>query len=287
MTAVPSPGRSSDNVGFSGCLQTATFTQCPRSVRGTLRCVHTRIETVRDIVACRTTTLSGNISDEAMRAQLAKGQYSVYTRRFFVKSGLALSAIALGPTTELQAHRTPLALRSPEKLSLHLAVVDASFAAGRAFGAAMRERFVPVADYLGDVTGVWYERLDPVWRCVPIAVGGLTTEGALFCLERLAWDHGMRRIYRGTHSHLPDGGTQHLLESNGGATRVHDSPSSPELWTAQVANLMLEMSSSVSALPSQTQEHHRITYHTGRAEVVGVDGPHLASWLIVPHARRA
>jgi hypothetical protein len=216
-----------------------------------------------------------------------KGKHSVYTRRFFVKSGLALSAIALGAGTELEAHRTPLALRTPDRLPLHLAIIDVRFARGRAFATAMRERSVPVADYLGDVTSVWYERLDPVWRRAPITVGGLTTAGTLFCLERLAWDHSMRVIYRGIHSLLPDGGTQHLLESSSRtAALVLDPQGNLRLWSVQLANLMAEMSSSLPALPSQTDDRCRVTYRTDRAECENDAGLHLTSWLIVPHACR-
>jgi hypothetical protein len=191
----------------------------------------------------------------------------------------------LGLAPQLRAYRAPPALPTPDKPGLQLAVIDARFAAGHVFAAGMHERSVPVADYLGDVTGVWYERLDPVWRHVPVAVGGLTTAGALFCLEHLARDHGLRVIYRGIHEHLPQGGTQHFLESD--AALGQPSPSKPGLWPVHIANLMVELSNSVAGLPGQKQNRQRIGYRTEGAGTEGVDGHQLASWLIVPHASRA
>ncbi len=211
----------------------------------------------------------------------------MYTRRFFVTSALALSAIALGDGTEMEVHRTPLAPRAPDRLPLHLAIIDVRFPGGRAFATAMRERSVPVADYLGDVTSVWYERLDPVWRHAPITVGGLTTPGTLFCLERLAWNHSMRVIYRGTHSFLTDGSIRHLLaSSNRTAALVLDRLGNLRHWPVQFANLMAEMSGSLPALPSQTDERCSLTYRTDRGECEIDDGLQLTSWLIVPHACR-
>jgi len=48
----------------------------------------------------------------------------------------------------------------------------------------------------GDATDLWYHELDPIWREQPIAIAGLTRFGPLFVLERLAWDRGMRVVYR-------------------------------------------------------------------------------------------
>ena len=44
----------------------------------------------------------------------------------------------------------------------------------------------------GDVTGLWYDRLDHAWRSPGAAIMGLTGDDALFVLERLAWDRGRR-----------------------------------------------------------------------------------------------
>jgi hypothetical protein len=48
----------------------------------------------------------------------------------------------------------------------------------------------------GDITNIWYHDLQPRWQKAPAAIAGLTAHGALFCLERLAWDVGMRVVAR-------------------------------------------------------------------------------------------
>jgi hypothetical protein len=45
------------------------------------------------------------------------------------------------------------------------------------------------------------------------AVASLTTVGALFCLERLAWDAGMRLHFRVDHRCFTDGQIEHVLQA--------------------------------------------------------------------------
>ena len=57
-----------------------------------------------------------------------------------------------------------------------------------------------VAATNGDVTRVWYDDLHRRWRRAPVPIAGLTTYGALFCLEQLAIDHRMHVLFRVAHS---------------------------------------------------------------------------------------
>jgi len=52
----------------------------------------------------------------------------------------------------------------------------------------------------GDVTQLWFETLDPLWRRPGFVLGGITGADALFVLKRLAWDRGRRVVSR---SQLP------------------------------------------------------------------------------------
>lgn len=52
----------------------------------------------------------------------------------------------------------------------------------------------------GDVTTLWYETLDPLWRKPGFVLGGVTGKDVLFVLETLAPDRGRRVISR---RHLP------------------------------------------------------------------------------------
>ncbi len=48
----------------------------------------------------------------------------------------------------------------------------------------------------GDVTQLWYQTLDPIWRKPGFVLGGLTGSDALFVLEVLAGDRGRRVTQR-------------------------------------------------------------------------------------------
>ena len=55
---------------------------------------------------------------------------------------------------------------------------------------------VPVHRIEGDVTKLWFETLDPLWRKPGFVLGGITGRDALFVLETLAWDRGRRVVSR-------------------------------------------------------------------------------------------
>jgi hypothetical protein len=79
---------------------------------------------------------------------------------------------------------------------LHLAIFDHRFAAGRQFASSSEARGIATRPIANDVTSLWYSELHPLWKQQPVAIAGVTAYGALFCLERLAWDRGMRVLHR-------------------------------------------------------------------------------------------
>lgn len=106
------------------------------------------------------------------------------TRRMFI--GTAATVVALASALKLAA---------PSSVSL--AIVDQRYPGNVGFRQAMAARGVAVTSFDGDVTDVWFRRLDPVWRSqAPSVVAGLTTQQALFCLEHLCWDRGLRVVER-------------------------------------------------------------------------------------------
>ncbi|MGH8228063.1 MAG: hypothetical protein ACREU3_09210 [Steroidobacteraceae bacterium] len=108
-------------------------------------------------------------------------------------------------------------LSSDRIASLRLVLFDERFAAACRFGKAMRRNGLPVRAIRGDVTDVWYSRLHPLWKREPAAVAGLTAYAAMFCLERLARDHGLRMTRFGAR-------TAHV-----GALAVHEQSGAVEL----------------------------------------------------------
>jgi hypothetical protein len=116
-------------------------------------------------------------------------------RRQMLQSGIAATSLPLVAGVSL----TPLAsahTRALEYPALYKVLFDRRFPASRDFGREAQWRGQNVEGFDGDITHVWYRDLHPRWQKGPAAIAGFTAHGALFCLERLAWDAGMRVIYR-------------------------------------------------------------------------------------------
>jgi hypothetical protein len=123
---------------------------------------------------------------------------------------LGVAPLIARPTAPVQAPgtaREPLPTPSPDAINtsnnhnpkLHLAIFDHRFAAGRQFASSSEARGIATRPIANEVTSLWYSELHPLWRQQPVAIAGLTTYGPLFCLERLAWDHGMRVLQSEQH----------------------------------------------------------------------------------------
>lgn len=75
-------------------------------------------------------------------------------------------------------------------------IFDHRFPASVEFGSEMANMGAAVHGIHGDITDLWFHDLDHRWKQGPAPIAGLTEHGPLFCLERLAWDHGMRVLSR-------------------------------------------------------------------------------------------
>lgn len=79
------------------------------------------------------------------------------------------------------------------------AVFDERFEEGRAFGGELRRRGVVTSGIRGDVATLWYDDLQGRLTEYRAPIAGLTDRVALFCLEELARDVGMRVRFRVDH----------------------------------------------------------------------------------------
>lgn len=118
------------------------------------------------------------------------------TRREFLQTGLAASIL---PWT--LADGTPSYWDWTQATACYKVVADERFGAGSAFATEAARRGADVVRITGDITRFWFEDLSLRWRDAPVPIAGLTAHGPLFCLERLAWDHGLRVVVR--HEHPP------------------------------------------------------------------------------------
>jgi hypothetical protein len=122
------------------------------------------------------------------------------SRREFLQAGIAASMLPLAASAAIDPAGQPNA----EALPFYKVIFDERFPASVAFGGRMKRQGAAVHAIQGDITDLWFHDLDARWKQGPAAIAGMTAHGALFCLERLAWDHGMRVVYRLEHAASPD-----------------------------------------------------------------------------------
>jgi hypothetical protein len=94
-------------------------------------------------------------------------------------------------------------------IAFHRAVFDERFAECRGFAAELHGAGIFTSAIRGDVAKLWYDDLRVHLRENRLPVAGSTDRAALFCLEELARDVGMRVIFRVDHMMDENGHTQH------------------------------------------------------------------------------
>jgi len=196
------------------------------------------------------------------------------SRREFLQMGVAALALPISARAALGTPVPAAAAAESARVPLYKVVYDERHAPCRAFAGEAKGLGVAVHGIRGDITGLWFNDLDARWKKEPVAIAGLTEQGPLFCLERLAWDHGMRVIYRADHTYR-DGYMEHDLSGSDRMLReaVELSSSGPD-WSARVASLL-------TRCPASRAQASKLTVGTPAAKQAGDPG-HLVSWVIAP-----
>jgi hypothetical protein len=165
------------------------------------------------------------------------------TRREFLQAGIAASAVPMTAGAFISDNPT-MPETSPSVFQLspmpfYKVVFDERFPDSVAFAAAMKQLGVAIHGIKGDMTDLWYHELQPQWQKRPVPIAGLTAHGALFCLERLAWDHGMRVMFRAEHRYRPDGCIEHVVSAHKAVLRdAADLATAGSNWSARLAGLV-------------------------------------------------
>lgn len=120
-------------------------------------------------------------------------------RREFMQAGLAASMMPILVTAK-ELPPQPAAAVFP----FYKVIFDHRFPASREFGSEMEKLGADVFGIHGDITDLWFHDLSLRWKESPAPIAGMTAHGPLFCLERLAWDHGMRVLSRSEHQSVDD-----------------------------------------------------------------------------------
>jgi len=196
------------------------------------------------------------------------------TRRGLLQTGTAaLSATALGlKSFAASAYdlATDQAATGNPRVRLHKVLYDRRFAASMVFGVEAARAGLATYPFDGDITGFWYHELYPLWRERTAPIAGMTAQGTVFCLERLAWDAGMRVTFRVDHRALEDGSVEHVPGSDAASAVAIALRKAGSQWPSESARLLTRATAGVVA-PSGP--HHD----------AGASGmPSLVSWVIAP-----
>jgi hypothetical protein len=206
-------------------------------------------------------------------------------RRAFLLGGLAGGGAAI--VGGLPAARAWLAgaagpaPRARPAVPPYRLIVDTRFAVTQGLLDAARGRGLATRGIAGDVTDLWFNDLALRWRAGPAPIAGLTTVGALFCLERLAWDAGMRLRFRADHRCFTDGRVEHALQAPAamltrGATLRLTRPD----WARALLPVLLRAGTDSSGLRGErVLAGARGSFPPGHSEW-------LVSWYLGPRAAR-
>jgi hypothetical protein len=194
------------------------------------------------------------------------------SRREFLKGGLVASALPMSAYAELASEVTPAAT-----VPLYKVLYDTRFEASVAFARRAAARGLVVHAIAGDMTGFWYDDLYHRWRHGPAAMAGLTAHGALFCLERLAWEQRMRVVFRGEHSAAADGCVAHRLEGPAALVSTAVRAIADAAWADGLADV-------VAACPLARPTRDSARALTASARNVP-SSEALFSWVIAPWSR--
>jgi len=191
----------------------------------------------------------------------------VTNRREFLQTAAALSAAPLaGRAAFANAHRAP---------TLDAVVLDSRHTPARDFGARaslLGARAWPIA---GDITELWQTELLERWRERPGAIAGLTERPALFLLERLAWDHGLRVVFVAEHEPRAHGTARHRVVRTAAPDLALELDAAGESWPSALADALIAAGAVAAADGRPTD--------SGLA--ARLDEPtKLYSWIIAPRS---
>lgn len=152
-------------------------------------------------------------------------------------------------------------------------IFDETFEDARLFAQRATRLGAILVGIENDVAGLWYDELRPRLQQGPVALAGLTTRSALFCLQQLASNHWMKVRFRAEH-HLASAdliehrlqGSEHVLQ------RAREVLSPHADWRAEMADLVTQCPVGTTTTGQCTLLTR--TDHPERAEAS------LVSWII-------
>lgn len=187
-------------------------------------------------------------------------------RREFLQTAAALSAAPLAGRAGLAQGRSAVTVEAVILDERHVEAIDFGNRAGH-LGAALRI-------ISGDITELWQNELRTHWKTTPTAIAGLTERPALFLLERLAWDYGLRVVFEAEHEADGRGHASHHV------IRTADPSLTPELNAAgrRWPNVLADALLAGSHAPASDFKPS----NAAMAAHYGESTDKLYSWIIAP-----
>lgn len=195
-------------------------------------------------------------------------------RRTFLQAGVTAVPLAAGAALALGAKQASAG--GVQAVPLHTVVYDVRFADSVAFANEARWMGQRTSAIQGDVTRLWYDDLYHAWKDGPVAIAGLTTQDAMFCLEIFGNDAGLRLLVKGEHR-IAAGRVEHRMSAPELALAGTSLDRCGADWSGRMAQMLV-------GCPA-TRE--------GRTDVTAISGAPaagepvtLVSWLLAPRQRQ-
>jgi hypothetical protein len=161
-----------------------------------------------------------------------------------------------------------------ETAVLDAVIFDSRHAEARDFGARASFLGAPLRAIEGDITALWQNELLSRWKKTAAAIAGLTERPALFLLERLAWDHGLRVVFEAEHE-SNEASVAHRVVRTADPRLAAELERAGRGWPSVLAD----------ALVATTRAPARDTRPTDAALAAHLGEPtKLYSWIIAPRA---
>jgi hypothetical protein len=162
---------------------------------------------------------------------------------------------------------------------LYKILLDQRYSACARFAEEMERRALSAHPIHADITKLWYDDLYHRWKQGPVAIAGMTAPGAIFCLETLARDAGMRVALRVDHRRTGQRIEHEFAGPVESLTLAAEVETSPERWPEKMAEM-------VARFPAERGRAMTARY-SGQADTSHEEWEHLVTWVIAPVADRA
>ena len=188
------------------------------------------------------------------------------TRRSILQSAAVLSATSVAPK---------FVFADDIAQSGHIGVIyDSRHLESRTFGSHAGHLGFLTHAIEGDITGLWQTELRARWKRVPVTIAGLTERPALFLLEQLGWDYGLRVVYQAEHASSGPGSAEHRIVRSANPGLKRQLEAAGAMWPSALAEQILTAPRDLASNDC-TPSGSAMTAYLG-------EPTKLYSWIIAP-----